>query len=85
MDSPHTRQSIRGGDLCEGGGFTLSEKAAMIGCTMTGDGDNIGGGASRRLNPRVAAEALSVVKVDSVEAMAASVMRSWACNIGMFA
>ena len=65
MDSPHIRQSSRG-DLCEGGGFALSEKAAMIGCTMAGDGDKIGGGASRRL--RVTAETLSVVKVDSVEA-----------------
>ena len=83
MDSPHTRQSSRG-DLCEGGGFALSEKAAMIGCMVTaGDGDKIGGGASRRL--RVTAAILSVVKVDSVEAMAASVIRSWACSIGMFA
>ena len=83
MDSPHTRQSSRG-DLCEGGGFALSEKAAMIGCAaMAGDGDKIGGGASRRL--RVTAAILSVVKVDSVEAMAASVIRSWACSIGMFA
>ena len=83
MDSPHTRQSIRGGDLCEGGGFTLSEKAAMIGFTMAGDDDKIGGGASRRL--RLTAAILRVVKVDSVEAMAASVMSSWACSIGMFA
>jgi hypothetical protein len=69
--------------LCEGGGFTLSEKATMIGCTMAGDDDKIGGGASRRL--RLTAAILSVVKVDSVEAMAASVIRSWACSIGMFA
>ncbi len=55
----------------------------MIGFTMAGDDDKIGGGASRRL--RLTAAILSVVKVDSVEAMAASVMRSWACNIGMFA
>ena len=83
MDSPHTRQSSRG-DLCEGGGVALSEKAAMIGCIATaGDGDKIDGAASRRL--RVTAAILSVVKVDSVEAMAASVIRSWACSIGMFA
>jgi hypothetical protein len=55
----------------------------MIGCTMAGDDNKIGGGASRRL--RLTAAILSVVKVDSVEAMAASVMRSWACSIGVFA
>ena len=89
MDSPHTRQSIREGDFCEGGGFTLAERVAMIGCTMADDEDEICGGASRRL--RVTAAILSVVKVDSAEAIvdsaeviAASVIRSWACSIGMF-
>ena len=79
MDSPHTQQSSRG-DFCEGGGVALSERAAMIGCMVTaGDGDKIGGGANRRL--RVTAAILSVVKVDSAEAIAASVIRSWACSI----
>ncbi len=46
MDSPHTRQGIRGGDLCEGGGFTLSEKAATEDMAATEDDD---AGSSMRL------------------------------------
>ena len=68
--------------MCEGDGFALFEKAAMVGLTMAGDGEKIGGGANRRL--RLTAAILSVVKVDSVEAIAASVIRSWACSSGIF-
>ena len=83
MVSPHTRQVIRGCDCFERDDFALCEKAAIFGFAMAGDDDKIGGGASMRL--RFTACTLSVVKVDSVEAMAASVRSSWACSIGMFA